>query len=186
LQWKQVFDEIDAEQERAIEEGAAFLTKEIEKVDDVARDLGLTFSSAFEAALIGGNSLRDVLRGLEQDILRIFARKLITEPFANVLTSAIGSSGAGGMLASAGNWLAGLFGGKFADGGYLAPGRWGVAGERGPEVIYGGRTGVTVQPSSAMRVTQVFHLSGPADRRTQQQIAAAASRGLAMAGARLN
>lgn len=32
----------------------------------------------------------------------------------------------------------------FADGGYLGPGQWGVAGEAGAELLYGGKTGVSV------------------------------------------
>lgn len=40
----------------------------------------------------------------------------------------------------------GLFGGMFASGGTLPPGEWGIAGEEGPELIRGGRTGMTVAP----------------------------------------
>lgn len=49
-----------------------------------------------------------------------------------------------------GDWwriLSGKFGGFFEDGGYLPAGQWGIAGERGPEPIYGGRTGLTVLPT---------------------------------------
>lgn len=49
-----------------------------------------------------------------------------------------------------GDWwriLSGGFGGFFEDGGYLPAGQWGIAGERGPEPIYGGRTGLTVLPT---------------------------------------
>jgi len=42
---------------------------------------------------------------------------------------------------------AGLSG--FARGGHIAPGEWAMAGENGPEPVFGGRTGVTVVPNSA-------------------------------------
>lgn len=32
----------------------------------------------------------------------------------------------------------------FADGGYLGPGQWGIAGEAGAELIYGGKTGASI------------------------------------------
>lgn len=39
---------------------------------------------------------------------------------------------------------------QFADGGFLQPGQWGVAGEKEAELIYGGRTGMTVIPPDKM------------------------------------
>lgn len=83
--------------------------------------------------------------------------------------------------------LASFFSGFFAGGGYVPAGRWGIAGERGPEPIFGGRTGLTVQPSGgrAMQVSQTFVLQQPASRDTQLQLAAAAQRGLAGANRNL-
>jgi len=42
----------------------------------------MTFNSAFEDAVIGGKNVRTVLQGIEQDILRLSMRKLVTEPAA--------------------------------------------------------------------------------------------------------
>lgn len=47
-----------------------------------------------------------------------------------------------------GSFLGKTFSGLFAEGGFIPPGGWGIAGEAGAEAIYGGRTGVTVQPMS--------------------------------------
>jgi hypothetical protein len=69
------------------------------QLSDAARDLGLSFTSAFEDAIVEGKNLRDVLSSIEQDIIRIIARKLVTEPLANAI------SGIAGTL------LGGLFGG---------------------------------------------------------------------------
>ncbi len=160
-------------------------TKEVAEktkdVDSVARELGLTFSSAFEDAIVEGGNLRDVLQGLEKDILRIVTRKLVTEPLAGAVTGLLGGGGIGDIVGKLGS----LFAGGFAEGGFIPPGRWGIVGERGPELAFGGRRGQSITPGG-MTVTNVFHLAGPADARTQQQIAAAAARGVAQASRRGN
>jgi hypothetical protein len=66
------------------EEKAKNTTKEL---SDIGRDLGLTFSSAFEDAIAGAKSFGEILRGLEQDIIRIITRKLVTEPLAQGVTN---------------------------------------------------------------------------------------------------
>jgi hypothetical protein len=76
-------------------------------------DLGFTFTSAFEDAVLSGGRLRDVLKGLEQDIARIILRRAVTQPLAQgisaglaqLFTSGFGSSApamAGGGSVSAG------------------------------------------------------------------------------------
>lgn len=66
--------------------GMADKTKE---AGDAARELGLTFQSAFEDAIIEGKKFSDVLAGIGQDLLRLTIRKSITEPAANWLSSAL-------------------------------------------------------------------------------------------------
>ena len=56
-----------------------------EKGIDVAKELGLTFSSAFEDSVIGGKKFREVLEGIAQDVARIVLRKNVTEPLANAV-----------------------------------------------------------------------------------------------------
>lgn len=122
--------------------------KDTDAAADAARELGLTFSSAFEDAIVNGEKLSDVLKGLEKDILRIVTRKLVTEPLAEGVTGLVkGVVGGGG--------LAGLFSGFFAEGGFIPPGKWGIAGERGPEPVFGGRTGATVRPAGS----QIINIS---------------------------
>lgn len=107
------------------------------KASDAARDLGLTFSSAFEDAIINGEKFSDVLSGIEDDILRILARTLVTKPLANSLTGAL--SGAGGGGGGFGGMLSGIFGGLFgggkAAGGPVAAGVPYMVGEQGPEMF---------------------------------------------------
>jgi hypothetical protein len=47
--------------------------------------------------------------------------------------------------------------GKYAAGGILPPRTWGIVGEEGPEAIYGGSTGATILPNSAMSPVQIVY-----------------------------
>jgi hypothetical protein len=92
------------------------LNDKTKQTKSIAEELGLTFSSAFEDAILGGKGFSDVLKAIEKDIARIIIRKQITEPLAN----AVGSFDFG-KLFSGGNGSGGsLF--SFAGGGYTGDG----------------------------------------------------------------
>lgn len=112
--------------------------EKVAEVDDFARQMGLTFSSAFEDAIVGGKGLSDVLKGLGQDIARIVIRKTLTEPVGNAISGAIKSSGIGSGI---GDWFGSLFGGGRASGGGIDASKWYVVGERGPEIFAPGVSG---------------------------------------------
>lgn len=85
-----------------------------------------------------------------------------------------------------------FFGGAKAGGGDVIEGRSYLVGEQGPERFVP-RTAGTIIPAAQtaqtgsrgdMNVQQHFAITGPADRRTQEQIASAAARGLMKARAR--
>lgn len=95
-------------------------TDRARELDNVAQNLGFTFQSAFEDAIVEGGKLSDVFKGLLQDIIRIGARLTITAPL--------------------GRFLGGTFAGFFADGGRIGAGQFGIAGEAGPEFVYGPAT----------------------------------------------
>lgn len=76
---------IETEGEGAIQEWIDKNNMALKEQKDIAKDLGLTFSSAFEDAIVGGKNFSDVLKGLGQDISRIIVRKSITEPMADGL-----------------------------------------------------------------------------------------------------
>ena len=94
----------------------------LKETKGIADELGLSFTSAFEDAMVQGRNLSEVMKGLEQDIIRIITRKLVTEPLGNFITGAIGSiipglpSFDGGGFTGAGSRMGGLDG----KGGYLA------------------------------------------------------------------
>lgn len=93
------------------------------KVKSFADEMGLSFTSAFEDAIVGGKGLSEVFRGLEQDILRLVTRKLVTEPLGNALTSAMSSFNLGNLFSFDGGGYTGgggRAGGLDGKGGFLA------------------------------------------------------------------
>lgn len=107
-----------------------------------SRELGFTFSSAFEDAIVAGNDLRDVLKGLIQDLIRIAVRRTISEPLGNMFadwigglgtnTSAAPGSSSGGAAAAIA--LNAMFPGR-AGGGSVSAGRPYTVGEQGAELF---------------------------------------------------
>lgn len=158
------------------------LKEQSKEVDSIAKDLGLSFSSAFENAVVEGKGLRELLQGLEQDLLRILTRKLVTEPLGSAITGAIGEGGfdLGGILKSiAGSLFGGLPG--FATGTDYVPRDMVARIHKGERIVpaaenrAGGR---------AVSVVVNFSSAGAIDRRTQSQLAAAAGQGVQRALAR--
>lgn len=103
-----------------------------ERTSQFANQLGFSFSSAFEDAIIKGKSFSEVLKGLEQDIARIIVRAAITQPFGNALAGGVnslmgsfsfGNAFAGPSGAGSGNTFATVAatGGTFAMGGIMTP-----------------------------------------------------------------
>jgi tape measure domain-containing protein len=84
----------------------------------IGEELGLTFSSAFEDAILRGRELSDVFAGLAEDVARIAIRKSITEPLGEAVAAAFsakggGGGGFGGIFSAITSFLG------FADGGYV-------------------------------------------------------------------
>ena len=100
--------------------------EEVKKLDDTAVDLGFAFQSSFEDAILEGEKLSEVLKGLLRDIAQIAIRSTITKPL--------------------GDFVAGAFQGFFADGGSVVAGRPAVVGEAGPE-LFVPRTAGTIIPN---------------------------------------
>jgi hypothetical protein len=130
---------------RAAGEGTAEAAR---RAADAARQLGLTFESAFEDAVVAGKSLRDVLAGISQDLSRLILRKSVTEPAAGFLTGVFKDVDLGGLFS-------GLFGGARAEGGPVSAGRAYLVGERGPELFVPGAGGGIV-PNGVGAATSIF------------------------------
>lgn len=92
---------------KAQDDMAKALDKQKEKLKDdavtvsgFARDMGLTFSSAFEDAIVQGERLSGVLQGVAEDLIRIVMRRSVTEPLGTAVSGFIGSSGIGDFFGS--------------------------------------------------------------------------------------
>lgn len=128
---------IESEGEEAIREAMEKTNAEMAKQKNMADDLGFTFASAFEDAVIGARGLQAVLGGLAQDVARIFMRKTITEPMGNALASMFKNFS-----------FSDIFGGARANGGPVESGTAYLVGERGPELFIPGTSG-HIQPNAA-------------------------------------
>ena len=113
------------------------------------------------------------------------------------ITTASANAGSGSFISGA----ASFFSGFFADGGNIPAGKWGVVGENGPELAFGGSTGKNIVPMKRMgggngdgyrggdRIVQQtinFSSQGSVDRRTQSQLAATTYRSAVVADMRNN
>lgn len=147
------------------------------------------------------------------DGLRAIFKKLASDLFIKPTTDAV-SQGIGGFLKQAAGALGASFGGgagavpgsvavtpqivgsnvggylgPMADGGFVSPGHWAIAGEGGkPEPVFGGRHGATVVANDDVRwggagtnIYQTWNVQSPdanSFRRTQRQTTRIARQGL--------
>ena len=108
-----------------------------DKTRNAWQELGPVFSSAFEDALVEGKKFSDILDSLEQDIIRIATRKLVTEPAGNAVAGFFGGDFFSSLFGSA-------FGGARALGGAVNAGRAYLVGENGPELFSPGQNGAVL------------------------------------------
>ena len=99
----------------AVSQRLGLTADKLGKTKTLADDLNLSFTSAFEDAIVGGKGLSEVLKGLEADLIRIITRKMVTEPLSNAITGAIGGSGF-----NPADFISSLF--SFDGGGYTGSG----------------------------------------------------------------
>lgn len=112
--------------------------KAAEDAKNAARDLGLTFSSAFEDAVASGARFRDILQGIERDLIRLAVRRFATEPFLDAIGgidfASFFGAGASGPGPGAGPPLRGsVSGGTVSAGGFATGGAFIVPGAGGPD-----------------------------------------------------
>lgn len=143
--------------ERAVK-AIAGVRDEVEKTKNVSDELGLMFSSAFEDAIVGAKSFKDILKGLADDLLRLFIRRQITQPLFDWLGSSMPS----------------VFGGARAAGGPVWPGQAFLVGERGPELFTPGSSG-RITPNNRL-AGAAFNVTVNVDSRTDQAVIAASVR----------
>jgi hypothetical protein len=136
---------------KATEKQTEYLTgieRQTRQNDNLARDLGFTFQSAFEDAVIRGEKLRGVLAGIAQDLARIVMRQTVTTPLASMLMGGLSSAFGGlfggsslGDIRGPGGSTSIPFGGPRALGGPVKAGSAYLVGEQGPELFMPGQSG---------------------------------------------
>jgi hypothetical protein len=150
--------------------------QELKTTKTLTEELGLTFNSAFEDAVVSGKKFKDVLKGLLQDIARMVARKGGTEMLGRAILGGI--AGGFGFGGDAGPQLLGEgsygFGGARAEGGPVSPGKAYIVGERRPELFVPDTAGRIIPrvPGGEMQLTIINNTSAPIGRVTQRAISA--------------
>lgn len=171
-QMLRVQEEIDK-----VNEGLSEQKDEVKETTSEWEGLGPIMSSAFEDAIVSGNSFKDILQGIGDDLLRLTTRNLITKPFEDALGGIISPSSGGGL----GGFFSGLFG--FANGGSFTVG--GAGGTDSQLVAFRATPGETVEvktpgQSGGQQIVNNFSFVLPSDtvnyRRTAEQVAREASK----------
>lgn len=116
------------------------------ELKSAAKSAGDDISSTLQDMTLHTKTFSDALHGLEQSLLSIAYKFFIGDPMSKSITSGLESvfGGSGSSSSSGGGFLDSIgkfFGGGKAAGGPLDPGKWYVAGEHGPEPIWGGGPG---------------------------------------------
>jgi hypothetical protein len=149
-----------------LERGTKRMGDEAQRAGGYAQQLGLSFSSAFEDAIVKGEGLSSILQGLEQDIARIIIRSAVTTPLANAIAGVISPFGTSIGNAFADPTLGGKVGGSIsvsaagarASGGPVFPGGTYLVGERGPELLTMGAAGFVTPNVGGPSITQNFNI----------------------------
>lgn len=135
------------------------LNREVAKINPIAEDLGMTFASAFEGAIVQGQKLHVILEGLARDVLRIFVRRTVTEPMAGYLTTAFSGAfggGGGGEIGHAGGIVGHLP--RYHSGG--------IAGDEVPAILRRGEGVFTEEQMRALggvSIVQNIHVDSRSD-----------------------
>jgi len=124
-----------------------------EAIDGIGIDGLEALNDGLTRAIMGAESLGDMFsRVADQivaDLLRIAIQQTIIRPLATLLFGGTGGGGGGGGLLSA--LFAGLFGGGFANGGTIERGKFGIVGERGPELAFASGSGLGIMSNGESR-----------------------------------
>jgi hypothetical protein len=146
--------------------------------------LGDQIGNTIEQAALFGRSWKDAISSILIDVAELILKMTLLKS----IQSSLGATGVGGFFSGL---LGGITGGAHADGGTIPPGTIGLTGEAGPELVYGGMTGVTVYPiakstTNTNGVTNIYQMDfrGASDdiqAKVQQAIAVSQRQSVAAA-----
>lgn len=165
------------------------------KVDEAFSQFADDLSNQLSDMIVNWDGSLNGLKGTFQQL----AKELFIKPGTDSITSGLAGGlksllgGGGGGLGGAGGGgmdFMSSFAGFFAEGGGLNPGQWGIAGEHGPEPIFGGSHGAAVLAADhaggqgggrRQVVNQTWNVSTPdanSFRASRRQLARQAKQGL--------
>jgi len=135
-------------------DGTPVAVEALDVVTDAAESVGGAITGGLKDALKTGEFDFDNFRGALVSIGKRLADQLLDKAFApieagisNLFSGAGGAGGGGGgFFDSIFGGLGNVFAGFFADGGTIPRGQFGIVGERGPELAFGGSGGTSIAP----------------------------------------
>lgn len=131
----------------------------LQTAKDVGEAFKSTFSSAFASIVDGTSSVTSAIKSMVSSLLSSLVNLFANKAFAMLIEGGPGSGGTGGFIGK-------LFGGFFAGGGTLGAGKWGIAGENGPEPIVGPATVIPNRGSGVnVKVNVMNYGADPVDVR---------------------
>jgi hypothetical protein len=163
---------------------------DFEDLKDSIQQFSNAISTAFEDAIISGGNFNDMMKGLENTILQIGMRILVTKPLERAMEGMFSSFMPGGGGGSS-NWMSSLFsgigsfmfGGAKAGGGMVYPGNAYLVGEKGPELFSPSSAGSITPNGSGYSTTININVSGVSNsgdmKRSASQIASMAAMAVA-------
>jgi hypothetical protein len=118
------------------------LTEAQQRLNAAVKEFADAMASALEDIAFRGRKAKDVLADLARQLASSGLKNALTGGKDGGLLGSLFSAGAsalggGGKGLFSGSPFKLNFGGFFADGGNLGAGKWGIAGEAGPELIHG-------------------------------------------------
>lgn len=137
------FDEDAAQRkaDRLVAEYDRIVAKQ-EEIRDLGRQIGFTFSSAFEDAAFGAGKLQDKLKDLIAELARLALRALVFDKIGGIISSGIGSlAGPTPTGPAADSPAGGAAAARRRHGGPVSPFRAFSVGEAGPEIFVPRRAG---------------------------------------------
>lgn len=123
-------------------------------------------SDALSGLITGTMSVQEAFRSMAQSVIQTLAdlaAELAVNAGLKFLLTALGGGGGAGFS------IGGMtFGGIYGDGGYLGSGKWGIAGERGPEIIHGPARITPMDKMGGGQMNVTVNNYAQADVRTRQ------------------
>lgn len=96
--------------------------------ETVSRQFAMTVADGLTDAVLGAETFQDAVKGIISELARAIVQALIFRAIMGV---------AGALFGGPGGAASGLFAGSFQHGGFIPRDKFGLVGERGPELISG-------------------------------------------------